>query len=611
LACHYRIATDKAKLGLPEVKIGLVPAGGGTQRLPRLIGVAAALDIILSGRHVSAQEALSLGLVSELLPTQDLRASAIDFARRIASIRPLPRVRELTARRDADLKNPALLEAAKQSIARQSRHVKAPRYALELIEASLTLAFDDGIDLEQTRFAELENSAEAKALRYAFFAERSAAKLPGAPADFIPGRVASAAIIGAGTMGSGIAMAFADAGIPVKLLEVSKEALDSGMRRIQSTYEAKLKRNTITQAEIGARLALIMPVGNYDEIADCDSVIEAVFERIDLKVDIFTKLDAVMKQGALLLTNSSAIDINIMAGATKRPQDVAGAHFFAPANVMKLCEVVKGDATSMETILRAAKMGRDLGKITVIAGSCDGFAANRSRAPLVTEMMLLLEEGALPQQIDKVMVDFGYPMGPFAVSDLSGLDVSYDTRKRRAAADTTYRKLHVPDRLVEMGRKGQKTGAGWYRYEPGSRTPYPDEVVGQVIAGIARELNIAQRAFTDDEILRRLLFASVNEACKIIDEGKAIRASDIDVMWLNGFGFPRHRGGLMYWADGIGAATIYRQVSQWHALYGKRWKPSAVLAEIAASGAGLHDAVSRRFTIEPRPSEPAAATNDT
>src|SRR6185295_17973157 len=403
--------------------------------------------------------------------------------------------------------------------------------------------------------------------------------------------------IGAGTMGGGIAMCFADFGIPVKVLEVSREVLDKGMQRVRDNYAVSVKRGSLTQAEMDKRLPLIQPVERYEDIADSDVVIEAVLERVDVKKDVFTKLDAVMKPGALLLTNSSAIDTDIMAGVTKRPQDVAGAHFFAPANVMKLFEVVKGTKTSVETLAGAMKVGRDIGKISAVAGTCDGFAANRSRAPFVTEMMLMLEEGVLPEQVDKVMVNFGYPMGPFAVSDLSGLDISYDTRKRRAAADPNYRKLHVPDRLVEMGRKGQKTGAGWYRYEKGDRTPHPDEVVKSVIAEVAKEFNIPQRTFSDEEILRRLLLASVNEACKILEEGKAYRASDIDVMWLHGFGFPRYRGGLMFWADTVGSIEILRQIEEWHERYGARWKPSNLLRQIADAGGLFKDAKGAGFAL--------------
>ncbi len=587
LACNYRVAVASAKVGLPEVLIGIIPGGGGTQRLPRLIGPKAAMEMIVSGRHVPAEEAKALGIVDAIVPGKDLRAEAIAFAKTIVDKRPLPRVSERTADAKAD---PGMFEAMRKSIAKKARNQKAPYHAIAAVEAATMQPFAEGIKTEQRLFAELENADEAKALRYAFFAEREVAKVPGAPKDFKPTSVKSAAVIGAGTMGGGIAMCFADFGIPVKVLEASREALDKGMQRVRDNYAVSVKRGSLAQAEMDKRLALITPVERYEDIGDADVVIEAVFERIDIKKDVFTKLDAVMKPGALLLTNSSAIDTDIMANCTKRPTDVAGAHFFAPANVMKLYEVVKGSKTSLETILSTMKVGRDIGKISAVAGTCDGFAANRSRAPFVTEMMLMLEEGALPEQIDKVMVDFGYPIGPFAVSDMSGLDISYDTRKRRAAADPNYRKLYVPDRLVEMGRKGQKTGAGWYRYEKGDRTPHPDEVVKSVIADVAREFGIPQRTFTDEEILRRLLYASVNEACKILEEGKAYRASDIDVMWLHGFGFPRYRGGLMFWADGIGTKEVYRQVEEWHQRYGARWKPSALLKELAESGTAFREA---------------------
>ncbi|AZG08273.1 fatty-acid oxidation protein subunit alpha [Pigmentiphaga sp. H8] len=589
LACHYRIATPAARLGLPEIKLGIIPAGGGTQRLPRLVGAEAALDLILSGRQVGADEALALGLIDEIA-AGDLVEFAAGVARRIASGRPLRRTSLLTAWQDADREKPEIIEAARKTAARRKSPLKAPGYAIELVAASLHADFGPGLELEHDRFSELEHSDESKALRYAFFAEKTAGKIPGIATPAAGDKVRRAAVVGGGTMGSGIAIAFADVGIPVKMLEATPEALERAMERIRSTYETRVQRKSLTPDQMRERMARIEPVSRYESIGDCDAVIEAVFERIDLKVDIFGKLDVVMKPDALLLTNSSAIDINVMARATKRPGSVAGAHFFAPANVMKLCEIVAGDATSIDTLGRATAMGKALGKISVVAGSCDGFAANRSRAPLVTEMMLLLEEGALPWQIDKVMMDFGYPMGPFAVSDLSGLDVSYDTRKRRAAADPTYRKLHVPDRLVEMGRYGQKNGTGWYRYEKNDRTPRPDAVVSQVIADIAREFDIPQREFTDEEILHRLLFASVNEACKIIDEGKSFRASDIDAMWLNGFGFPRHRGGLMYWADGVGAPVVLREVQAWHDRYGKRWKPSPLLARIVAQDGRLRDA---------------------
>jgi len=590
LGCHYRVAVASAKVGLPEVLIGVLPGGGGTQRLPRLIGPKAAMDMIVTGRHVPAEEAKTLGIIDAIVPGKDLRREAIDYAKSVVNKRPLPRVRDRTDKLTEAKSDPGMFEAMRKSIARKARNQKAPYNCIACVEASVTQPFDEGIQTERRLFSELENSDEARALRYAFFAEREVAKVPGAPKEFKPPKVKTAAVIGAGTMGGGIAMSFADFGIPVKVLEVSRDVLDKGMQRVRDNYATSVKRGSLKQAEMDKRLSLITPVERYEDIGDCDVVIEAVFERIDVKKDVFAKLDAAMKPGALLLTNSSAIDTDIMANVTKRPQDVAGAHFFAPANVMKLYEVVKGTKTSVETILGAMKVGRDIGKISAVAGTCDGFAANRSRAPFITEMMLMLEEGVLPEQVDKVMVNFGYPMGPFAVSDLSGLDISYDTRKRRAAADPNYRKLLVPDRLVEMGRKGQKTGAGWYRYEKGDRTPHPDEVVKSVAAEVARELGIEQHTFTDDEILRRLLYASVNEACKILEEGKAYRASDIDVMWLHGFGFPRYRGGLMFWADGIGVKEVYRQIEAWHQRYGARWKPSALLKELADAGTPLREA---------------------
>ncbi len=588
LACHFRIAVPTAKVGLPEVLIGILPGGGGTQRLPRLIGPKAAMEMIVTGRHVPADEAKTMGIVDAITPGTNLRAEAIAYAKAvIAEKRPLSRVRDRKADASAE---PGMFDAMRKSIARKARNQKAPYHCIACVEAAVSQPFDEGIATERRLFSELENADEAKALRYAFFAEREVAKVPGAPKDFKPGKIKTAAVVGAGTMGGGIAMSFADFGIPVKVLEVSRDVLEKGMQRVRDNYATSVKRGSLKQSEMDERLKRFTPVERYEDIADCDVVIEAVFERIDVKKDVFAKLEAVMKPGALLLSNSSAINTDIMAGMTTRPGNVAGAHFFAPANVMKLFEVVVGSKTSVETIVRTMQVGRDIGKISALAGTCDGFAANRSRAPFQTEMMLMLEEGALPEQIDKVMVDFGYPIGPFAVSDLSGLDIGYDTRKRRAAENPNFRKLPVPDRLVEMGRKGQKSGAGWYRYEKGDRTPHPDEVVKSVIADVARELGIEQRQFTDDEILKRLLFASVNETCKILEEGKCLRASDMDVMWLHGFGFPRYRGGLMFWADGIGVKEVYRQIEEWHQRYGARWKPAALLKELAESGTSFREA---------------------
>ena len=590
LACHYRIAVPTAKVGLPEVLIGILPGGGGTQRLPRLIGAQAALDMIVSGRHVPAPEALKLGILDEVLPEgADLRAAAVAYARRIADRRPLPRVRDRSVTAD-----PAVFEAMRKSIARRARNQKAPYNCIAAVEAGCTLPFDDGIRRESELFRELENADEARALRHAFFAEREIAKLPDIQAGVTAKPFANAAVIGAGTMGGGIAMSFADFGFPVKIMDAAKDALDRGMERIRANYATSVKRGSLAEDEMQRRLARIEPVGGYDDIKDADIVIEAVFEEMDAKKPVFAKLDQVMKPGALLLSNTSALDIDQLAATTHRPGDVAGAHFFSPANVMKLLEVVRGARTSPQTLVSVMRMGRSIGKIAGVVGNCDGFLANRSRAPFNTEMVILLEEGCLPEQVDKVMVDFGYPMGPFAVGDLAGLDISAAGRRRRAAANPNYRTLPIADKLVEMGRFGQKTGAGWYRYEKGDRTPHPDPEVAAIIRQVAAEMGVPQRAFTDQEILRRLLFSSVNEACRILEEGIAYRASDIDVMWLHGFGFPRYRGGLMYWADGIGVREVYGQIAAWHQQYGERWAPAALLRHLAESNTPFREAKAGR-----------------
>ena len=553
LASNYRIAVPSAKVGLPEVLIGILPGSGGTQRLPRLIGPKAAMEMIVSGRHVPAEEAHRLGIIDELAPE-----GAICARRRSRWRAALPKSGHCRASATATTKlaeakaDPGIFDAMRKSIARRARNQKAPYNCIAAVEAACSLPFEDGIRRERELFDELENSAEARALRYAFFAEREVAKLPDIPRDTPLRPIKTAAIVGAGTMGGGIAMSFAEFGFPVKLLEASQEALDRGIARIRANYETSVKRGSLTEAEMNRRMALIEPVTSYDDIGQCDVVIEAVFERIPVKEEVFKKLDEVMKPGALLYTNTSGIDIDIMANATKRPQDVAGTHFFAPANVMKLFEVVKGAKSAPDTLATGMDLGRKIGKISAMAGNGDGFVANRSRTPFGTEMNIMVEEGALPEQVDKVMVDFGYPIGPFATADLSGLDIGYDSRQRRAAENPNYRKMPIADMIVEAGRLGQKTGAGWFRYEKGDRTPHPDPELARIIKEKAAEMGVPQRSFTDEEILRRLLFASVNEACKILEEGKAYRASDIDVMWLGGFGFPRYRGGLMYWADGIG-----------------------------------------------------------
>ena len=595
LACHYRVAVPSAKVGLPEVQIGILPGGGGTQRLPRIVGPKVALDMIVSGRHVPAEEAKQLGIIDEIVPGKDLRKEAIAFAKSVAAKRPLPRVRDRTEKLAEAKADPGIFDAARKQYARRMRGQPAPEKCIQAVEAACTQPFDEGIATERRLFNELENTPEAKALRYAFFAEREIARIPGLPKDLKLPEIKSMAVVGAGTMGGGIAMSFADAGVPVKLVDANPEVLQRGLQRIRDNYATSVKRGSLSQEEMDTRLSLITPVGTMDEIGDADAVIEAVFERMDVKKEVFKELDRVMKPDALLFTNTSALNIDEIAAVTKRPEKVAGTHYFVPANVMKLFEVVNASKTAPETLAAAMKLGRDINKISGYAGNCDGFAANRSRIPFTMEQNLMVEEGALPHQIDKVMEDFGYPVGPFKVNDMSGLDISYDTRKRRKAADPNYRMLPVPDRLVEMGRVGLKAGKGWYRYEKGDRTPHVDPEVAEVIAAVAKENNIEQRQFTDEEILHRLLFGSINEFCKILDEGKAVRASDLDVMWLHGFGFPRYRGGLMFWGDTIGAREIYNQIASWHQRYGARWEPSRLLRETAEKDGKLTELKAERL----------------
>ena len=593
LGCHYRIAVRSAKVGLPEVLIGILPGGGGTQRLPRLAGPKVALEMIVSGRHVPADEAKALGILDAVIDADaDLLAEAISFARRVAAVRPLPRVRDRNELLKEAHDDPGMFDAMRKSIARKARNQKAPYNCILAVEAACTLPFDEGMQREQALFLELENAPEARALRHAFFGEREVARIPGVPKEIKAREITAAAVVGAGTMGGGIAMSFADFGIPVKILEATPEAMARGMQRIRDNYATSVKRGSLAADEMERRLARIEAVDNYAAIGEADVVIEAIFEEMAPKKEVFAKLDAAMKPGALMLSNTSALDIDEIAGATSRPEDVAGAHFFSPANVMKLLEVVRGAKTSPATMQSVMALGRMIGKLSVGCGNCDGFLANRSRAPFNTEMAILLEEGALPEQVDKVMVDFGYPMGPFAVGDLAGLDIGYAGRKRRAAADQNYRKQPIADRLYELGRYGQKTGAGWYRYEKGDRTPHPDPEVAVIIAQAGKELGNVPRSLSDEEILHRLLFASVNEACKILEEGIAYRSVDIDIMWLHGFGFPRYRGGLMFWADTVGVKSIHDQIAVWHQRYGARWAPARLLRELADSGTPFREAKS-------------------
>ncbi len=591
LCCHYRVAVPSAKVGLPEVLIGILPGGGGTQRLPRLVGPKLAMELIVAGRHIPVPEAKELGIIDEIMPEGDLLGGAIAFAEKIADIRPLPRVGEKTDKLQAAKADPGMFDAMRKKIARRARNQNAPYRCIDAVEAATTLPLDKGLARERELFDELRLGDETNALKYVFWAEREAAKVPDVPRDTPAKKIASAAVIGAGTMGGGIAMCFANVGIPVKVLERDKEALDKGIAKVKRNYEISAKRGSMSEADVPKRMALITPVLDYDKIGDADIVIEAVFENLDVKKEVFAKLDSVMKQGAVLASNTSTLDIDAMAAMTKRPDDVIGTHFFSPANVMKLLEIVRGEKTGKETIATTIKLGKQLQKVVGVCGNCDGFLANRTRIPFKTEMMALVEEGSLPEQVDKVMYDFGYPMGPFAVGDLAGLDISFATRQRRAQEDPeNFRPDPISDALVEAGRLGQKTGAGYFMYKEGDRTPYPDPEVEAIIKSVSRQMGVERRDISDEEVLQRLLLSSVNEAAKILEEGIAYRSSDVDVMWINGFGFPRYRGGLMYWADHtLGVPKIRDTLHQWYEKYGGHWKPSKLIDDLADSGKAFSD----------------------
>lgn len=590
LACHYRIAVASAKVGLPEVLIGVLPGGGGTQRLPRLIGPRAALDLIVSGRHVAAPEAHALGLLDVLVPDgDDLRAAAVAFARKVSALRPLPRVALATARLDEARTDPDMFDVKRHAIAREARNRVAPFRCIDLVEAAVKLPIAEGMRYEREVFEALENAPEARGLRYAFFAEREAAKLPDVPRSLAVPPVTEVGVVGAGTMGAGIAMACADAGLRVQLLDTSPALTARALARIASQYAASVARGRIAQSDADRRIALITPTNDYAALANAEIAVEAVYEDLAVKEAVFRRLDDVLPPGSLLLTNTSSIDVDAIAAATRRPQDVAGAHFFSPAHVMKLLEVVRGAATSEAALAATVAFGKRLAKTNVVVRNREGFLTSRSRTPFTNEMVLLLEEGVLPEDVDRVMVGFGYPMGPFAVSDLAGLDIAYAVRRRKAERDPASRPLPIADLMVERGRLGQKVGKGWYRYGEDGRTPLPDPEVAALIAGFVRSSGRKATRPDDEQILRRLLFAGINEICRIVAEGLVYRASDVDVAWVSGFGFPRYHGGPLFWADGIGAHEVHAQVERWAEVLGPRYAPAPLLAEVARAGGLLRE----------------------
>jgi 3-hydroxyacyl-CoA dehydrogenase len=584
MACHWRVGVRGARLGQPEVKLGIIPGAGGTQRLPRLVGVEKALQMIVVGDPIGGEEAHRLGLLDELVDG-DLTAGAVAFAERVvAEGRPLRRVRDLNDKIAAARGKPELFREFRKTVARQTRGFKAPEACIRAVEAAVALPFEAGVARERELFVECLTSPESQAQRYFFFAEREAAKIPDVPADTPAKEIKQAAVIGAGTMGGGIAMNFANAGIPVTVVEVNQEALDRGLGIVRKNYEATAAKGRLTPADVERRMGLIHGSTDFQAVAGADVVIEAVFEEMPIKKEVFAKLDAIAKPGAVLATNTSTLDVDEIARATKRPENVIGTHFFSPANVMRLLENVRGVETDKTTIATAMAMGRKIGKVPVLVGVCHGFVGNRMLHQRGHQAEKLILEGASPHQVDKVLTDFGFPMGPFAMGDLAGLDVGWRIRKGRGVTSP------VADRICERGRFGQKTGAGYFRYEKGDRTPIPDPEVERIIAEVAKDQGIERRAISESEILERLLYPMVNEGAKILEEGIAIRASDIDVIWVYGYGWPVYRGGPMFWADHIGLRTIRDRLGEYGQRTGDRfWTPAPLLARLAEASKGFLD----------------------
>lgn len=581
LVCHYRVAARSAKCGLPEVNLGLLPGAGGTQRLPRIVGPAKALDMVTSGAHIGAAAAAEMGLFDLVTEDAALRAGAIAFARQVnAEQRPLRKVRDLNDKVEAARGKPELFADFRRANARKFRGFDAPEYNIRCIEAAVNLPFDEGMKLERKLFLELMNGTQSAAQRYYFFASRQVWNLPDVPADTPVIDVKKVGIIGAGTMGGGIAMNMLNAGIPVVIVETAQEALDRGVRTIRANYDNTAKKGRITAADVDKRMALLTPTLELGQLADADLVIEAVYENMDVKKDIFGKLDKIVKQGAILATNTSALDVNEIAAATSRPESVIGLHFFSPANVMKLLEVVRGDKTSKPVIRTSMELARKIGKIAALVGVCPGFVGNRMLAQRQREAQKLVLEGALPWDIDRVLYHFGFPMGPFAMSDLAGLDLGWIREKSSSA---TLREI-----LCEMDRRGQKTGAGYYDYDE-KRNAIPSPVVEGIIRDFAARQGKTSRVVSEQEILERCIYPMINEGAKILEEGKAIRASDIDVVWVNGYGWPVYRGGPMCYADRIGLDKVLAAMKNFEATLGADFKPAKLLEDLVAQGKKFSD----------------------
>ncbi len=584
LACHSRIAIPGTRIGLPEVTLGIVPGAGGTQRLPRLIGVLPALDAIVSGKPMTAEKAHELGLVDGLADdSDDLLTISVSIAHRL-SIGPEPPKK--TRDRDGHLleaqNRPELFDEFRSRISRRARGFEAPFACIDCVEAATTMSFENGLAFEREVFLRCRSSNQSLSQRHAFFAEREARKVSGLGPETSQTDVRHAAVLGCGTMGTGIAMCFANAGIPVIVTESEQGMLDRGMKMIRKNYASTVSKGRMTEEEAEARLALIEPTLEFERVSAADVVIEAVFEEMELKKKIFTRLDGLCKADAILATNTSSLDVNTIAAVTGRPEQVVGTHFFSPANVMRLVEIVRGDHTSPEVLATTLTLSKQLGKVGVVVGVCDSFAANRMLYPYSRQAQFLIEEGAFPEQVDKVIYDFGFPMGPFALSDLAGIDVGWRVRQHREPSRPKHlRYSEIADRLYEMGRYGQKTRKGWYNYEEGSRIPMPDPEVVDLVVRTSRELKIDRREISDEEILQRCIYPLINEGARILEEGIVQRASDLDIVWLYGFGFPRYRGGPMFYADSVGLRHVYEVMQGFCEIHEDWLEPAPLLERLA------------------------------
>ncbi len=584
LACHYRCALPSAKVGLPEVKLGLLPGAGGTQRVPRIAGVKAALDMMTSGNPVAASIASDMGLIDEILDTDDLQAGALEYIKDLVdSGAPLKRIRDINI--DPSSIEPGFFENYRKQLARKARGQIAPDRIVSCVEAAVTMPMDKGLERERELFSELVQSPESAAMRHVFFAEREAAKIKDVSRD-TPVRVFnSVAIIGGGTMGGGIAMCFANAGIPVRLLEINDEALQRGIGIIRKNYSITVKKGKLSEDQVQNRLELITGTTDYSDLSDVDLVIEAVFENPEIKKEVFARLDKVCKPGCILATNTSYQNVDDIAAATSRPEDVCGMHFFSPANVMKLLEVVRGEKTSKDVLATVMKLGKKIGKVCVLSKVCYGFIGNRMLSGYGREAQMLLMDGCTPAQVDSALEKFGMAMGVIAMSDLAGLDVGYKARKARDDLPEDPKGYIIADTLVEMGRLGQKSGAGFYKYDPSTRARSSDPEVEALIRTKAGELGIDQQDFSDEEIIQRCFYPLVNEGALILEEGIAQRPGDIDVVYVYGYAFPAAKGGPMFWADQVGLQKIYEKICEFRDRYGEEyWKPAPLLEKLAGEG---------------------------